>query len=253
MHKFANSVKPACRRVKPMGFTLIELLGVSAIIAILAAMLLPALSAARERARSARCTSNLKSLGLAFWMYNDDAGEMLPFDISVKEGDPFYSYTGGHHYWCESLVPYLAQTGDKGNDLYDKFMKGGSTVYSCPTAYSLGGTVDFNRWPTYKYRNGVINMNTHTDADRGDMANTPDTLLFCDGDDDAGKGSAEDSRGTRHYSDKNLGQGAVHNGYVNVTCFDGHVESVKAKEYTANSITRLGIPSKIKEFEKYWY
>ena len=58
--------------VRSMGFTLIELLVVIAIIAILAAMLLPALSSARESARTSNCLGNLKSYGTAYAMYIDD-------------------------------------------------------------------------------------------------------------------------------------------------------------------------------------
>lgn len=69
----------SARPSPPRGFTLIELLVVVAIVAILAALLLPALASAKERSKGSVCLSNLRQIGLAIRAYADDSSGDIPF------------------------------------------------------------------------------------------------------------------------------------------------------------------------------
>ena len=86
------------------GFTLIELLVVIAIIAILAAILFPVFAQAREKARTASCSSNARQMGLAISMYKQDYDEHFPFGGWRPNND-------GTEDWQNSTAPYIKNKG----------------------------------------------------------------------------------------------------------------------------------------------
>ncbi len=83
-------------------FTLVELLVVVAIIAILASLLLPALSKAKAAAQLTKCASNLRQIGIASAMYVGDYGAYPPFQ------EPTVSDSGFLEFWTDRLLPYIS-------------------------------------------------------------------------------------------------------------------------------------------------
>ncbi len=150
-------------------FTLIELLVVIAIIAILAAILLPALAKAKERAKQADCLSNLRQWGLAVQIYAPDNNEQIPCDgfssSQIQDGPEWcgpmtapYSGTVQDPYaWFTTLPPLV---GDKPLDYYYNQMNfgrgyngaskameympfpgGKGAIWECPSATMSQGTI----------------------------------------------------------------------------------------------------------------
>jgi prepilin-type processing-associated H-X9-DG protein/prepilin-type N-terminal cleavage/methylation domain-containing protein len=140
-----TAVDPVASRPEPGGggaFTLIELLVVIAVIAILAALLLPALSRAKENARATQCLSQMRQLGLAVQLYADENQEEFP-------RSQHSAFAHGQLTWGRALATQLGSTATTWTNLL-------SAVYHCPsdrrnTPWSYGLNVYFELGPDDDY------------------------------------------------------------------------------------------------------
>ena len=125
------------RRPRITAFTLIELLVVIAVIAILAALLLPALSRAKDHARRIHCVSNQKQLVLTWAMYPLDNHELLALnggEMGIRK-DPYLWVYGGNHGDPQTLTNSLYLVGPQ-YALFSPYLRN-PELYKCPGDRSL--------------------------------------------------------------------------------------------------------------------
>jgi prepilin-type N-terminal cleavage/methylation domain-containing protein/prepilin-type processing-associated H-X9-DG protein len=254
------------KRNAKRGFTLIELLVVIAIIAILAAMLLPALAKAKEKANRTACLSNLRQWGLALNMYLDDNNQVLP-DFSIANNTPgarsgydqdnilwsdlagFAAGGYGNSAWFNALPPYVSQkplwqyAANPTNFVNDPSIFNCSSAQFRPNEINQMTSVAFCYGINFKGTNGLVPAGSPFKAT---MVLHPSAFVFFS---DVRANSGETPfYGANPLNDLGAARGSLnhlssrHAAGANLTFLDGHSAYFKYTYMAYQKGTKIGDP-----------
>ena len=220
-------------------FTLIELLIVISIIAILAAMLLPTLSMARESARRIKCTGNLKQIGTALHMYAADYNDWAPIALGTSPAD----YGSYYHTWsCRSVFPeYLKLNTDitkarpQGNVLecpnQDSYTQGSVPKFYTADAEATGSKVKIG-YGMNQFLNYINSSGKKQGMKLGRFQNQSNVFVFQDSSNNTTDRYYVHNEALNFFDSNANGRVMFrHNRGVNINWLYGHASSISRSEF----------------------